>query len=173
MRVEWIGRCPQHAVQLAQWHHAEWRDLYPEWTLRQAADELCTHARRDTLPTTFVLLRGDELIGSVSLLLEDSPELHGFDGPWLASLYVRPEARSRGGGRLLVDAAVAQAACEGVEHLRLFTLWHEDYYAALGWETEQRASLHGTPVCIMGIDPLSSFRHTPESGDIAPRFAHT
>lgn len=154
LRVEWIGHCPQHAVQLAQWHHAEWRELYPEWTLQQASDELRAHAQRETIPTTLVLLRGDELLGSVSLLLEDSPDLHDFAGPWLASLYVKPEARSLGGGRLLVSAAIEQAAREGVPQLRLFTLWHEDYYLAQGWRTEQRASLHGTPVCIMGIEPL-------------------
>lgn len=153
MRIDWIGRHPQHVVALARWHHAEWGELYDDWTLLAATAELEEHTRRDSLPTTLVLMDGDTLLGSVSLLLEDAPELQDRDGPWLASLFVSPDARGRGGGKHLVEAAVAHAAAHGVERLRLFTLWHEDFYSGLGWELEERAHLHGVPISIMGIAP--------------------
>nr|WP_295381766.1 GNAT family N-acetyltransferase [Pseudoxanthomonas sp.] len=153
MRIDWIGRHPQHVVALARWHHAEWGELYDDWTLPAATAELEDHTRRDSLPTTLVLMDGDTLLGSVSLLLEDAPELQDRGGPWLASLFVSPDARGRGGGKHLVEAAVAHAAAQGVERLRLFTLWHEDFYATLGWELEERADLHGVPISIMGIAP--------------------
>jgi hypothetical protein len=44
--------------------------------------------------------------------------------------------------------------------LRLFTLWHEDFYASLGWQVEERTSLHGTPVVIMSIVPAERVAHT-------------
>jgi GNAT superfamily N-acetyltransferase len=160
VRIEWIGLHPRHVAALARWHHAEWGALYDDWTLPVATAELEDHTRRASLPTTLVLLDGDTLLGSVSLLMEDAPELQGRGSPWLASLFVSPEARGRGGGRHLVEAAVAHAAAQGVERLRLFTLWHEDFYSGLGWELEERAQLHGVPISIMGIVPA---RHVAES----------
>lgn len=153
MRIEWIGRHPRHVAALARWHHAEWGALYDDWTLPVATAELEDHTRRESLPTTLVLMDGDTLLGSVSLLLEDAPELQDRGSPWLASLFVSPDARGRGGGKRLVEAAVAHAATLGVSRLRLFTLWHEDFYADLGWELEERTQLHGMSIAVMGIVP--------------------
>lgn len=160
MRIEWIGRYPVHAAALARWHHAEWGALYDDWTLQAATEELIDHATRTSLPTTLLLMDQETLLGSVSLLLEDAPALQDRGGPWLGSLFVLPLARGRGGGARLVEAAVAHAARERVERLRLFTLWHEDFYAGLGWEREERTSLHGTPVSIMSIRPARRVAHT-------------
>lgn len=160
MRIEGIGRHPQHVTALAERHHAEWGVLYDDWTLQAATDELVDHTARTSLPTTLLLLDGETLLGSVSLLLEDAPALQDRGTPWLGSLFVRPEARGRGGGRILVEAAVAHAAGEGVALLRLFTLWHEDFYASLGWQVDERTSLHGTPVVIMSIRPAQRVAHT-------------
>ena len=116
--------------------------------------------RRTSLPTTLLLMDGADLLGSVSLLIEVAPALQDRGSPWLGSLFVLPAARGRGGGRILVDAAVAHTAREGVALLRLFTLWHEDFYASLGWQVEERTSLHGTPVVIMSIRPARRVAHT-------------
>lgn len=160
MRIDRIGRYPQHIPALAAWHHAEWGALYADWTLDAATSELADHATRTSLPTTLLLMDGADLLGSVSLLIEDAPALQDRGSPWLGSLFVLPAARGRGGGRILVDAAVAHAAREGVALLRLFTLWHEDFYASLGWQVEERTSLHGTPVVIMSIVPAERVAHT-------------
>lgn len=167
MRIEAIGRHPAHIGQLARWHHQEWGALYDDWTLEVATAELSDHATRTSVPTTLLLMDGEDLLGSVSLLVEDAPALQDRGGPWLGSLFVRPEARGRGAGRVLVDAAVAHAACEDVAVLRLFTLWHEDFYASLGWQVEERASLHGTPVVIMSIRPAERVAHTDGPPDAA------
>ena len=116
-------------------------------------------------------MEGEALLGSVSLLIEDAPALQDRGSPWLGSLFVRPEARGRGSGRRLVEAAVAHAAGEGVAVLRLFTLWHEDFYASLGWQVEERTSLHGTPVVIMSIRPALRVAHTGDPFDPA-RMTH-
>jgi GNAT superfamily N-acetyltransferase len=160
VRIDAIGRHPQHIPDLAAWHHAEWGPLYDDWTLDVAAAELADHATRTSLPTTLLLMEGEALLGSVSLLIEDAPALQDRGSPWLGSLFMRPDARGRGGGRVLVDAAVAHAASEGVAVLRLFTLWHEDFYATLGWRVEERTMLHGAPVVIMSIVPAERVAHT-------------
>ena len=138
---------------LASWHHAQWGHLYAHWTLEVAAAELADHATRRTIPTTLVAVEGGLLLGSVSLVLEDAPEFCGHGSPWLASLYVRPEARGRGLGAALVQAAVAHAATLGVDELLLFTPEHAGFYQRLGWRPLARTSLLGTPVDLMSIAP--------------------
>jgi GNAT superfamily N-acetyltransferase len=153
MRIEFLDQHPGLVPTLAAWHHAQWGDLYDHWTLEVAHAELADHALRRSLPTTLVLLEGETLLGSVSLVLEDAPELCDQGSPWLASLYVLPEARGRGMGARLVRAAVATAAEQGVTELFLFTPEHAGFYERLGWRHLVRTALKGTPVDLMQIEP--------------------
>ena len=147
--IEFLAADPRHVSQLAGWHHAEWARLYHGWTLEVAAAELEDHARRRTIPTTLCLLDGERLLGSVSVVLEDAPELQGEGDVWLASLYVLPEARGRGHGAELVRAAVALAAGQGVARLNLFTAEHAGFYEGLGWSRRAQTMLRGTRVTLM------------------------
>ena len=153
MDIRYLADHPGHVPVLARWHHAQWGHLYEDWTLDVAEAELRDHATRRTMPTTLIALEGDELLGSVSLVEEDAPELRDHGDAWLASLYVRPEARGRGLGTLLTRALVAFAADQGIERLWLFTPEHEHFYRQLGWRTDGTATLHGTPVHLMDILP--------------------
>ncbi len=154
MRIEPIEHHRERISTLAAWHHAQWGHLYSHWTQGVAAAELEEHAGRAAgLPTTLLALEGGELLGSVSLVLEDAPELQEQGSPWLASLYVVPAARGRGVGAALVRAAVAKAAAEGVEELFLFTPEHRDFYRRLGWRELARTALKGTAVDLMSIAP--------------------
>ena len=95
---------------------------------------------------------------------------HYVNGSWVAGSGARhdvidpatgePSAQFADATSSEVDQAVAHAAREGVALLRLFTLWHEDFYASLGWQVEERTSLHGTPVVIMSIVPAERVAHT-------------
>lgn len=154
MRIDYLENHPGHAATLAGWHHAEWRDLYADWTLAVATAELQDHATRKSLPTTLVLLDGDELLGSVSVVMEDAPQLQAHGSPWLASLYVVEDARGQGLGQALVEAAVELAALNDVPKLHLFTPEHAEFYRDLGWETLAEADLRGTPVTVMAITPV-------------------
>jgi GNAT superfamily N-acetyltransferase len=151
--IDFLDRHPGLVPTLAAWHHAQWGYLYDHWTLEVATAELADHATRRTLPTTLVMVEAGELLGSVSLVLEDAPELCEHGSPWLASLYVRPEARGRGLGAQLVQAAVAHAASLAIDELFLFTPEHADFYARLGWRPLARTVLLGTPVDLMCIAP--------------------
>ena len=138
---------------LARWHHAEWSHLYSGWTLAVAEAELRDHATRQGIPTTLVALEGDDCLGSASLGREDAPEFNALGEAWLASLYVRPEARGRGIGAALVRAIVALAAREGLPRLCLFTPAHAGFYERLGWRGFATATLRGQPVQLMDIEP--------------------
>ena len=154
MRIEPIALHRGQVATLAAWHHAQWGYLYSHWTHEVCLAELQQHAEREQgLPTTLLALDGGELLGSVSLVFEDAPELQEHGSPWLASLYVKPEARGRGIGARLARAAVARAADEGIDELFLFTPEHRDFYARLGWRELGRTALKGTPVDLMCIEP--------------------
>jgi len=150
-RIVPAGEALDRLPTLARWHHAEWAGLYAEWSEDQALAELLDAARAEaTVPTTLVALADDgALLGSVSLVAEDSPELAAFPGPWLASLFVTPEARGRGLGEALVHALVARAAAEGIPRLRLFTPQHRAFYERLGWALETPARVGGQAVDVL------------------------
>ena len=157
MRIEAIDGHRELVATLAAWHHAQWGHLYAHWTPEVCRAELEQHAAgAPGLPTTLLALEGEELLGSVSLVFEDAPELQEHGSPWLASLYVKPEARGRGIGARLARAAVARAAAEGVGELFLFTPEHKDFYARLGWRPLARTALKGTPVDLMCILPADA-----------------
>ncbi len=156
MRIEFLDQHPGLVPTLAAWHHAQWGHLYEHWTLEVAQAELEDHAQRRSLPTTLVLLDGEVLIGSVSLVLEDAPELCDHGSPWLASLFVKPEARGHGFGAMLARAAVAKAAEQGIAELFLFTPEHAAFYERLGWRRLARTALKGTAVDLMQIAPTKA-----------------
>lgn len=153
MDIRPLADFPGHVPVLARWHHAHWHYLYEGWTLDVAEAELRDHASRRVMPTTLVAIEDGELIGSVSLVEEDAPELRDRGDAWLASLYVRPEARGRGHGEALVRALVGFAADQGIQRLWLFTPEHERFYRRLGWRAGGSARLRGTPVHLMDILP--------------------
>lgn len=155
MRIENLALHREHIATLAAWHHAEWGHLYDGWTLEMARAELSSHAGADRLPTSLVLLEGTRVLGSVSLVLEDAPEFCSEGSPWLANLYVLPEARGRGFGAELVRAAVRVAASQRIAELFLFTPEHSRFYQQLGWTILTRTSLRGTPVHLMQAAPMA------------------
>jgi predicted N-acetyltransferase YhbS len=157
MRIEPIALHRGQLATLAAWHHAQWGHLYSHWTYDACLAELAEHAETSSgLPTTLLALDGEELLGSVSLVFEDAPELQEHGSPWLASLYVKPEARGRGIGARLARAAVERAREEGVGELFLFTPEHKDFYARLGWREIARTALKGTAVDLMCIAPAAA-----------------
>ncbi|GAB3730640.1 GNAT family N-acetyltransferase [Silanimonas algicola] len=141
----------QHLPTLAAWHHAEWGALYAGWSEDDAFAELQAHAACEVvLPSTWVALGEDGApLGSVSLLVEDAPDLAALGGPWLASLYVGPVFRGRGLGEALVHHAVRRAFAAGIPRLRLFTPHHRAFYERLGWSFEAGARVGGQAVDVL------------------------
>jgi len=105
------------------------------------------------LPTTLVAIAAGELLGSISLVVDDHAELTRYS-PWLASLFVAPAARGRGIGTALLERMLAEARALGIARLYLFTEHQEDWYAALGWILVEHARLaDGHVVSILSRQP--------------------
>lgn len=140
---------------LAQAHVQAFGTLLPEWTLAQAERELRGQSR-DAIPCTWVAHDAQGWQGSVSLLHDDHEQIRGWS-PWLASLYVRPEARGKGIGAALVAHCIAQAAALGVERLYLYCEAEKvPWYRTLGWREHARLPLGPLLITVMEIDTRAS-----------------
>ena len=109
MRLEYLADHVSHLPQLAKWHHAEFGYLSPANTVERYVERLNASLRKSELPTMFVSLRDDMLLGSASLVRQTITHQHL--SPWLSSVYVDPAHRGgaddRGVHHQAVEAAVA------------------------------------------------------------------
>ena len=99
----------------------------------------------------FVLLAEGEPVGTASLIGSDlsaRPELT----PWLAALYVRPDARGQGYALDLIRAVEGAARVAGFERIWLYTLAAEALYLKAGWEPVDRFERNGEPAVLMRRD---------------------
>jgi predicted N-acetyltransferase YhbS len=152
MRIEYLCDHSHWTATLAAWHSREWQALLPEWSEAEALAELRTHVRRCHLPTTLLAVNDGQLLGSVSLLVEDHPQLE-YLSPWLASLYVIPAARQNGVGSALVKALLADAKTLGIDTLYLYTEGRQSFYERLGWKPLERTRINAHEVTIMSCRP--------------------
>ena len=135
---------------IARWHFAEWGHLDPSATLEGWTAGLRQRTRRDQIPTTYVALDENELLGSVTLVEHDMltrPDL----SPWLAGVYVTPERRHQDTGSALVRHAVHQTALMGVQRLYLYTHAARAFYANLGWRFLAEDEYEGQLVAIRAM----------------------
>jgi len=153
VRIDWLSAHPGHAAGLAAAHVQAFGALLPDWTVEEALVELRSHDRAATIPSTLVALdEAGDWLGSVSLLAEDHPDIPQYS-PWLASLYVRPEARGAGIGRALVARAVAEAGQVGTRTLYLYCKPDvAGWYRTLGWRDHDLLRLGPLEVHVLAID---------------------
>lgn len=143
---------PHVAPLLAHWYCAEWGRLHPERSLEDWTAMLASETLRDQIPTIYVALAGETLVGTAALIEHDMsshPEL----SPWLAGVYVAPEYRRRGLGSALVRQVVSMAAALGVPRLYLHTDSAQGLYTRLGWAEIGREFYLGRDVVLMDIEP--------------------
>ena len=96
----------------------------------------------------FVLLIDERPVGVASLVfgdLEERPDL----SPWLAGVFVAPEARGRGHVAGLIRAVEDAARAGGVPILWLYTSSAERIYARAGWRTVEAIEHNGRPAVLM------------------------
>lgn len=105
------------------------------------------------MPRTFVLIAGSEPVGTASLVAHDLDERPDLS-PWLAGVFVTPEARGRGYARQLISAVEHAAVSASVATLWLYTYSAERIYARAGWRTAGAVHHDGKPFVIMRRDLL-------------------
>jgi GNAT superfamily N-acetyltransferase len=110
-----------------------------------------TAAAASYIPRTFVLLVGAMPVGTVSLAghdFEGRPDLT----PWLAGLFVAPEARRQGHATRLIAHVEQYARNAAIPVLWLYTNTAETLYARAGWHTVETVRDDGRPFALMRRD---------------------
>jgi GNAT superfamily N-acetyltransferase len=86
---------------------------------------------------TLIVLEDSQLRGGATLAKQDlseRPEL----GPWLACVFVAPEARGQGLAERLIAGICSEARALGHKQLYLHTHDRHEYYAKRGWKYLER-----------------------------------
>ena len=84
------------------------------------------------LPRWYLMLKGEEIIGSYGLITNDFNSRQDL-WPWLAALYVEESERGKGLGGTLLKHGADEAAKLGFSSVHLFTD-HVGYYEKHGWQ---------------------------------------
>ena len=150
MRIEYLADHEKRIPTLARWHHGQWGYLNPGVAIEEYVSHLRKHLGRMQIPTTFVALSNEDLLGSASLVEYDmTTRMDLF--PWLASVFVAPEYRNRGVGSALVERVVEEAMALEIPVLYLFTPDREGFYARMGWSVLERSEYKVESVVSMSI----------------------
>jgi GNAT superfamily N-acetyltransferase len=126
--LHYLRDVPEHTETIAKWiyetfpHEFETMS-FVEWL------ELMKHPER----VTFVAVENGRAVGTASLDFEDLPPRDDLT-PWLASVYVLPEVRSRGLGAKLIAAVEEEARAKGFKQIYLHSSDRAEFYAKRGWQ---------------------------------------
>jgi GNAT superfamily N-acetyltransferase len=148
------------------WHEWWHQDGY---TLEQTEDAVAASASPSGPPQSFVLLVDGKPIGTASLVTHDLDERSNLT-PWLAGVFVIPEARGRGHVVHLIQAVEAACRSAAIPVVWLYTAGAERVYARAGWHGVETIQRHGRrPVTLMRRDLTSegSDLRLPQNRDLS------
>jgi GNAT superfamily N-acetyltransferase len=158
MQIQALRDHPEFFGQVASLIHHEWPYEFEGVSLQTWTEEFQTLEGQNR--TTLIAIEDSHLLGTACLDIEDLPQRSDLS-PWLASVYVMPEARSRGLGSQLVQAVEQEAWTRSVPRLHLHTPAHESFYAQQGWTTLEHLQAWNKNVALMCKDiPRQIQEHT-------------
>lgn len=148
-----IKQVPHHHDHAAQLSLDAWKHDFPEDTLQTYLDMFTatgTYANR-FVEVFAALNQADELLGLATLV--DDDELPGATepGPWLAAVFVVPEARKLGVGSALVDHVVSRSRELGYAEIFLYTEYQDQWYQKKGWSYLRDTLLNDIKHVVMQI----------------------
>jgi len=153
-KVQSIALLPDHWQLAAQWSFEAWKHEFPSDTVQTYLDQYSLAASEPAkLIEVFAAIDNqDILLGVASLVdddeLPDAPE----PGPWLAAVFVTPEARRFGVGSALVERVVSRTRELGYPKIFLYTEHQENWYTSKGWVKIRDIVFLGLHHTVMQLD---------------------
>jgi GNAT superfamily N-acetyltransferase len=151
MKIVNIIEYPEYLEILCDWHQEQWSYLNPGQTWNQRLAQMQEDLNSNFVPSTFIALEGDTLLGSAAILAQDMA-IHLDWSPWLASVFVSPEHRRKGIGASLVKHVMKEAENNAVKTLYLYTPDAEQFYERLDWVILEQVNYYDEDVTIMKLD---------------------
>mgnify|MGYP000291737774 FL=1 len=148
-----IKEVPHLHQQAAEMSRVAWKHDFPEDTLQTYLDMFTatgTYANR-FVEVFAAINQAEELLGLATLV--DDDELPGAiePGPWLAAVFVVPEARKLGVGSALVDHVVSRSRELGYAEIFLYTEYQDQWYQKKGWSYLRDTLLNDIKHVVMQI----------------------
>ena len=130
MIIHPLYAAPQHASCVTEWL---WRAFGADALPRAFFASIVEHSQTPgALPITFVAVEGERLLGTVGLWRCDLISRQDLY-PWMAALYVAPEARGQGLAGKLQQHVIGYARAQGYTELYLYSACR-DFYERFGWQ---------------------------------------
>ena len=130
MIIHPLYAAPQHASCVTEWR---WRAFGADALPRACFASIGEHSQTPgALPITFVAVEGERLLGTVGLWRCDLISRQDLY-PWMAALYVAPEARGQGLAGKLQQHVIGYARAQGYTELFLYSACR-DFYERFGWQ---------------------------------------
>lgn len=134
---------------VAELKFQEFSYLTGEETLKDYLQRQQKYVTVEPIPKSFVVIDdAGNLMGTFALKLEDlstRPDL----SPWLGSVVVAPQHRSKGVGTFIVREAERMAKELGYSQLYLYTPDQEVWYAKQGWKLIEHSFSGKYPISLM------------------------
>lgn len=149
-RLDWLLNHLHHSNTFAAWIHQQFHYEYANQPLSDWQREFA-EGQRNGEWRCLAALDDDRLLGGAALAKADlahRPDL----GPWLACVFIIPEARGQGLAERLIEGVCAQAKEDGVARIYLHTQDQRDYYAKRGWTVLESFEAWGNAQWLMVRD---------------------
>jgi GNAT superfamily N-acetyltransferase len=136
---------------VAKWSIEQWGADFPNDSIETYLNLYKESANSTSgIPRTFVALdkRGAP-VGTITFIADDDLPQATEPGPWLAALFVAPEARSQGLGHALVNTVCDYSRALGYHTLYLYTADLMSWYEDMGWTRVRKTELTDHEVTVM------------------------
>jgi len=133
--VTHIKHVPHLHQQAAELSRDAWKLDFPEDTTQTYLDMFTiTGTYADRFVEVFAAInQADELLGLATLVDDDGLPDATEPGPWLAAVFVIPEARTLGVGSALIDHVVSRSRELGYSEIFLYTDHQQKWYEKRRW----------------------------------------
>ena len=138
---------PEHIPTVAGWIYQEFVYEFKNMTLEQWIEQV--RSSQGLGSTMLIALENNDILGTASLDDEDLPPRPDL-GPWLASVYVPMQYRSRGVASKLIEQVEQEARKQGVSKIYLHTHDREGFYLSRGWVVLERLRYLEKDLVVMG-----------------------
>ena len=148
MEIRTLFKKPQHIKAVSKMIYNEFVVKTPSTKSLNDVECYFSETKEASFPITFIATIDRKCVGTVSLFENDCAERPQYK-PWLASLYVEPEFRSKKIAQQLIDYLKEYLKNLGYSEVYLKTENASAYYIKRGWDlVESIKNHHGEKVDI-------------------------
>jgi N-acetylglutamate synthase-like GNAT family acetyltransferase len=153
-KVASLAEHPHHWQTAAEWSFEAWKHDFPSDTVQTYLDQyaLASSEPEELIEVFAAIDSQDNLLGVATLVDDDELPDATEPGPWLAAVFVTPDARKFGVGSALVERVVSRTRELAYPKIYLYTEHQENWYESKGWTKIRDIVFLGLHHVVMQLD---------------------